>query len=75
MNKKTRENEQDSLKIVVFILLSYMVPVAGLGFSLYILSNSEMKNYSSWVKPVAMLSLGIQLVTVVSAIIGWSMWV
>lgn len=74
MNGKTRANEQDALKIVVFVLLSYVVPVAGLGFSLYILSDSEMRNYSSWVKPVALLSLVVQLVIIVSAILGWVVW-
>ena len=75
MNKNERVPENESVKIIIFILLSYVVPIVGIGFSIYILNNSKMKEYSSWVKTLAMLSLGIQLLLILFAVVGWLMWV
>lgn len=62
--------DQESVKVIIFIILSYIVPLVGIGFSLYILTHSNMKNYSGWIKPLALLSLVIQILTILSAIIG-----
>lgn len=74
MNKKAERYEYDSLKMVIFILLSYLVPVVGIGFSLYILNDSDMKNYGSWVKPVAIIALSIQTLFVLFGFLGWLVW-
>lgn len=75
MNKKAERYEYDSLKIFTFILLSYLVPVVGIGFSLYILNDSDMKNYGSWVKPVTIIALSIQMLFVLFGFLGWLVWV
>jgi len=74
LNKKAERYEYDSLKMVIFILLSYLVPVVGIGFSLYILNDSDMKNYGSWVKPVATIALSIQTLFVSFGFLGWLAW-
>lgn len=74
LNKNEKKNEQESVKILTFILLSYISPIIGVGFSLYILNDSDMRNYSSWVKTLAILALVIQGLFVLFGILGWFMW-
>lgn len=75
MNTNTKIPDKESVKIVIFILLSFVIPIVGIGFSLSILKNFKTKNYNSWVKTLAILSLSIQLLLILSATIGWLMWI
>lgn len=65
---------QDLLKASISLLLSYLVPIIGIGFSIYILSISKREHYNSWIKIMAMLSFVIQLLIIFFLIIGWLTW-
>lgn len=75
MNKKNESYKNDSVKLITFILLSYIVPIIGIGFSLYILHDSDLENYGSWVKILAMIALCIQLLFILLGFLGWFVWV
>lgn len=65
---------KDLTKIFIMLLLSYMVPIIGIGFSIYLLSTSKREHYDRWVKTIAIISLGIQLLLVFFLIIGLLTW-
>ena len=67
--------EEDSVKLIIFILLSYIVPVIGIGFSIYLLMNATKNHYGTWVKRLAVLSLCIQLLPVLGVLIGMITWI
>ncbi|SEL13494.1 hypothetical protein SAMN04488700_0415 [Carnobacterium iners] len=70
MGKNKGSADQESVKVIIFVILSYIVPLIGIGFSIYILTNSNMKNYSSWIKPLALISLVTQILIILSAVLG-----
>lgn len=75
LDKTVKTIEEDSVKLIVFILLSYIVPVIGIGFSIYLLINATKNHYSMWVKRLAVLSLCIQLLPVLGVLLGWITWI
>lgn len=75
IEKKEKHNDvKEAAKILIILLLSYLVPVVGAGFSLYILSNKKMKNYARWVPVLSVISLIIQLLIILLMLIGYLMW-
>ena len=75
LDKTVKTIEEDSVKLIIFILLSYIVPVIGIGFSIYLLMNATKNNYGIWVKRLAVLSLCIQLLPVLGTLIGMITWI
>ncbi|WP_407372078.1 hypothetical protein [Carnobacterium sp.] len=67
--------EEDAVKLIIFILLSYIVPVIGIGFSIYLLINATKNHYGVWVKRLAVLSLCIQLLPVLGVLVGMITWI
>jgi len=61
-------------KVMTLILLSYIVPVFGIVFSVYILMSSDIINYTGWVKALATISLVLQLLIILGMVIGWLAW-
>lgn len=75
LDKTVKTIEEDSVKLIIFILLSYIVPVIGIGFSIYLLLNAAKNHYGMWVKILAVLSLCIQLLPVLGVLIGIITWI
>jgi hypothetical protein len=48
-NKEQTNAAKEGMKVLVLLLLSYVVPIIGIGFSIYILSNTKLRNYGQWV--------------------------
>ncbi|MEY8292479.1 hypothetical protein AAK882_07520 [Carnobacteriaceae bacterium 52-44] len=63
------------MKVLVLLLLSYVVPIIGIGFSIYILSNTKLRNYGQWVFVLSMISLIIHLIVIVLALLGYFMFI
>lgn len=61
-------------KVMTLILLSYIVPVFGIVFSVYILMSSDIIKYAGWVKALATISLVLQLLIILGMVIGWLAW-
>lgn len=74
LDKTVKTIEEDSVKLIIFILLSY-IPVIGIGFSIYLLMNATKNHYGMWVKRLAVLSLCIQLLPVLGVLIGMITWI
>lgn len=61
-------------KIMTLILLSYIVPVFGIVFSIYILMSSDIVKYASWIKALSTISFVLQLLIILGMAIGWLAW-
>ena len=74
MKNDEKIEAQDLLKVSISLLLSYLVPIIGMVFSIYVLSIFKRGHYDSWVKIMAIISFGIQLLIIFCLIIGWLTW-
>ena len=74
-NKEQTNAVKEGMKVLVLLLLSYVVPIIGIGFSIYILSNTKLRNYGQWVFVLSMISLIIHLIVIVLALLGYFMFI
>lgn len=74
-NKEQTNAVKEGMKVLVLLLLSYVVPIIGIGFSIYILSNTKFRNYGQWVFVLSMISLIIHLIVIVLALLGYFMFI
>lgn len=74
MEQKNMEDIQFLIKIGLLILLSYIIPILGIGFSIFILTRSELRNYGKWVKMLAVISLLLQIVMILGIALGVAAW-
>lgn len=74
-NKEQTNAAKEGMKVLVLLLLSYVVPIIGIGFSIYILSNTKLRNYGQWVFVLSMISLIIHLIVIVLALLGYFMFI
>ncbi|MDZ7834564.1 MAG: hypothetical protein U5K84_03705 [Alkalibacterium sp.] len=74
MDRKESNASQLIVKIAVHILLSYIMPVIGAGFSIALLMDPEMRNYGKWVKTLAIISLVMQALLISGMLLGWLAW-
>lgn len=64
----------DSLKLPMFIMLAYLVPVVGIGFALYILNYTQTYETDRWVPMAALVALFIQIIPILFAVLGILTW-
>lgn len=64
----------ENLKFAVLVLLSYVVPIIGIGFSAYILIYSKTHPVEIWIRKLAFIALIIQLLLVALGVVGWASW-
>ena len=74
-NKEQTNAVKEGMKVLVLLLLSYVVPIIGIGFSICILSNTKLRNYGQWVFVLSMISLIIHLIVIVLALLGYFMFI
>lgn len=72
-NNEERETNE-SLKLAILILLSYIVPVVGMAFSIYVLIHSKTHPVEKWIRKLAVISLIIQLLIVALGVAGLATW-
>ncbi|PRY83112.1 hypothetical protein [Alkalibacterium olivapovliticus] len=73
---KSSENRftSEDLKFSVLVLLSYIVPVVGIGFSSYVLIYSKTHPVDRWIRKLAVIALIMQLLMISLAAVGWAAW-
>lgn len=74
MERSNNKELQLIAKVITLIMLSYIVPVFGIVFSIYILTSSDIIRYATWVKALATISLILQLLVILGMVIGWLTW-
>lgn len=74
-NKEQVDIIKEGIEVLTLLLLSYIVPIIGIGFSVYILGKTRLKNYGRWVYVLSLISLIIQLLVIAFALLGYFMFI
>lgn len=68
-----KDNKDTKLFIITIILLvlSYIIPLVGVLFSIFILVHSQMRKYNKWVTILSINAIVYQI----PFILGWLTWI
>lgn len=70
MNNNENDQRDETLKLVVFVLLAFFLPLFGIGFAIYILSYAKIHPIEQWFKNLAIIALVFQSMPVILAVIA-----
>ncbi|GAB2497754.1 hypothetical protein GCM10008929_18280 [Alkalibacterium psychrotolerans] len=75
MTQREPTQSDELFKLAIMLILAYFVPIAGIGFAIYLILYARNHTVEKWIPILAWIALVVQVLPVILAIIAFASFV
>lgn len=72
MTQREPTQSDELFKLAIMLILAYFVPIAGIGFAIYLIMYAKNNPVEKWIPILAWIALVVQALPVILAIIAFA---